>query len=71
MKKIECYEKYVPLGGHADSRKQHLVKWQEMIQGKKVGGLGVRNLRLHSKKNYYFNGCGGKTMKATSHKSTS
>ncbi|KAG5630223.1 hypothetical protein H5410_001940 [Solanum commersonii] len=29
-----------------NEHKYHLVKWDEVIQSKKVGGLGIRNLKL-------------------------
>uniref|UniRef100_A0A0V0IJF4 Putative ovule protein n=1 Tax=Solanum chacoense TaxID=4108 RepID=A0A0V0IJF4_SOLCH len=31
------------------NRKYHLVKWTTVIHHKKVGGLGVRNQKLHNK----------------------
>lgn len=31
-----------------NEHKYHLVKWDEVIQSKKVGGLGLRNLKLQN-----------------------
>lgn len=35
--------------GNVDKKRFHLVKWEVVLKDKKGGGLGVRNLKLHSK----------------------
>lgn len=35
--------------GNSEKKKVHLVKWQEVIKDREVGGLGVKNLKIHNK----------------------
>lgn len=34
--------------GNSDTKKFHLVKWDELIGSKQKGGLGVRNLKIQN-----------------------
>lgn len=34
--------------GNGDSKRLHLVKWKVLISSKKVGGLGIKNLKLQN-----------------------
>lgn len=48
-KKLDSIRKQFLWDGNSDKKKIHLVKWQVVIEDKKKGGLGVRNLKLHNR----------------------
>lgn len=48
IQRIEAIRRAFFWQGNEDKIKYHLVKWEEMVMIKKIGGVGIGNLKCHN-----------------------